>query len=167
MPDVLIGIGSNLGDRAANIERAITLLKEKDDIDVLQVSSFIETTPEGGVPQGDFLNGAAKLRTELSPLDLLSRLKNVERRLGRVRKDSEPGAPRTIDLDILFYDDIVIVDGKNLDIPHPRLATREFVLKPLLEIAPDFVHPRLNKSVRELLESLAVKHENHGRQPEA
>jgi 2-amino-4-hydroxy-6-hydroxymethyldihydropteridine diphosphokinase len=91
------------------------------------------------------------------PLELLSQLKMIERRLGRMK--AEPNAPRPMDLDILFYDDVVIVEGKKLSIPHPRLPARLFVLKGLFEIAPDFIHPRLQKSVRELYENYV--HENH------
>ena len=162
MAIVYLGIGSNLGDRAANIERALTLLKEHEDIQVLIVSALIETDPEvkAGPPQGKFLNGVMKVETDLMPLDLLSQLKIIERRLGRVK--AEPNAARSMDLDILFYDDVVIVKGKNLTIPHPRLAERMFVLKPFLEIAPDFVHPRLNKSIKELFEAL-LPHEGFKR----
>src|SRR3989338_8540245 len=148
MAVVLLGIGSNLGDRQAHIQLALSLLREIPSIKVLVVSSIIETLPEGGPPQGNFLNGALKIETDLLPLEFLSKLKGIERRLGRVKQ--EPNGPRPIDLDILFYDDVVIVDGKSLTIPHPRLHEREFVLKPLLEIAPDFIHPRLGKSVKEL-----------------
>ncbi len=154
MAEIFLGIGSNLGDRAANIEKAITLLKEHQDIEVLAVSSLIETKPEDtSLLQGDFLNGAIKIKTDLLPLELLSQLKIIERRLGRAK--GEPNSPRSIDLDILFYDDVVIVEGKSLTIPHPRLAQRTFVLKPLMEVAPDFVHPRLKKSIRELYEGIA------------
>ncbi len=163
MAVVYLGIGSNLGDRNANIDKALTLLEEKKDIKVEAVSHRIETAPQGGPPQGDFLNAAARVETDLLPLEFLSRLKAVERRLGRVR--SEPNAPRPIDLDILFYDDIVIVDGKNLCIPHPRLVEREFVLKPLAEIAPSFVHPRLKKDVTALYRELL--RENHPEPREA
>lgn len=152
MAIVYLGIGSNLGDRAANIEKAQNLLKEHEDIQILAVSQLVETEPEGGADQPKYLNGALKIKTDLLPLDLLTQLKIIERRLGRTKPES--GAPRPIDLDILFYDDVVILEGKSLTLPHPRIASRSFVLKPLLELAPDFVHPRLKKTVRELYESL-------------
>lgn len=151
MATVFLGVGSNVGDRRANIEKALGILKEHEDIDVLAVSSLIETEPQGGPEQGLFLNGALKIKTSLFPTDLLSQLKIIERRLGRTK--TEVNGPRTLDLDILFYDDVVILEGKSLTIPHPRLTQRLFVLEPLLEIAPDFVHPRLGKTVRELHEN--------------
>ncbi len=150
MAIVYLGIGSNLGDRQANIDKAIGLLKEHEEIEVLAVSSIFETKPEGGPPQGDFLNGAIKIKTDLLPLELLSQLKIIERRLGRVKR--KENGPRPIDLDILFYDDVVIIEGKNLTIPHPKITERFFVLKPLFEMAPDFIHPRLNKSIKDLYE---------------
>lgn len=170
MAVVYLGIGSNMGEREAHIEKALGLLKEHEDIDVLAVSSFIETEPEGaclpdrqGAPQGKFLNGAIKIKTDLLPLDLLSQLKMIERRCGRMK--SPPNSPRPMDLDILFYDDVIILEGKNLCIPHPRLAQRLFVLKPLLEIAPDLVHPRLKKSIREIHDEL--QHESSASTPSA
>ena len=152
MPNVYLGIGSNMGDRQANIDRALGLLKEHPEIKVITVSQLVETEAEGPVPQDKFLNGALHIQTELSPLDLLSQLKMVERRLGRQK--GAPNSPRPMDLDILFYEDVVIVEGKTLSIPHPRLAGRFFVLKPLFEIAPDLMHPRLQKTVRELFQQL-------------
>lgn len=152
MATVYVGIGTNLGERQANIDRALELLKEHEEIEILAVSKIIETEPVGGPPQGPFLNGILKIKTDLLPLEILSQLKMVERRLGRVKKDQD--GPRTMDLDILFYDDVVIVDGKSLQIPHPRLHERSFVLEPLAEIAPDFIHPRLKKSVKTLLDEL-------------
>ncbi len=153
MATVYLGIGCNLGDRHGNIARAIQLLKAHPEIQVQQVSEFMESDPENNLPQPKFLNGALQIQTDLSPLELLSQLKMIERRLGRMK--APQGSARPMDLDILFYDDIVIVEGKTLSIPHPRLATRPFVLKPLSEIAPNLVHPRLNKTVRELYESCA------------
>ncbi len=154
MATAYIGIGSNVGDRQAHVMKAIALLRENEDVQVLSVSNLIETEPEGipGEP-GKFLNGALKIKTDLMPVDLLSALKNIERRCGRTKPGSH--ASRTMDLDILFYDDVVIVEGKTLSVPHPKMHERLFVLKPLCEIAPDLLHPRLQKSVRELLESLA------------
>ena len=159
MADVYLGIGSNMGDRQANIHRAIQYLQEHEDIQVVAVSSMIETDPEEaclpdrqGLPQEKFLNGALHIKTDLLPLDLLSQLKMIERRLGRQK--SAPNSPRPMDLDILFYDDVVIRGGKTLSIPHPRLDKRAFVLRPLLEIAPALSHPRSQKTVRELLDSL-------------
>lgn len=148
-----VDIGTNSGDREANIQKVLGILKEHEEIDLIAVSSFIETDPVGG-PEGQdkFLNGAMMLKTDLRPLDLLTQLKIIERRLGRQK--TEENGPRPMDLDILFYDDVVIIDGKNLCIPHPRAAERFFVLKPLSEIAPDFVHPRLGKRVDELLAQL-------------
>ena len=157
MAIVFLGIGSNMGDRQANIEKALGLLRENEDIEILGVSSWIETKPEGGPPQGDFLNGAVKIKTALLPLDLLSQLKIIERRLGRTKRGEN--GPRPIDLDILFYDDVVIVEGKNLTLPHPRIAERLFVLQPLAEIAPDLVHPRLKRSIQDLYEDHL--HESH------
>lgn len=148
---VYLGIGSNIGDRQAHIQKAVALLREHPNVQVLSVSSLIETEPAGGPPQGKFLNGAIKINTDLMPNDLLSALKGIERRCGRAK--AETNAPRTLDLDILLYDDVVIVEGKTLSIPHPRMTERAFVLRPLAEIAPDAVHPRLQKTVRELLES--------------
>ena len=157
MAIVYLGIGSNVGDRQANMEKALGLLREYKEIEVEAVSDWIETEPVGGPPQGKFLNGALRIQTDLLPLELLGRLKMIERRLGRQK--AEPNAPRPMDLDILFYDDVVIVEGKRLHIPHPRMAVRRFVLEPLCQIAPDAVHPTLGKTVRDLYQILI--HEGH------
>jgi len=152
-----VGLGSNLGDREASIRRAAEMLGRRDGILVMQVSSFMETDPVGGPPgQGKFLNAAAALDTTLSPQQLLVACMKVERELGRARGPDEPrwGA-RPIDIDILLYGD-EIVRERDLEIPHPRMHKREFVLRPLAEIAPDARHPVMNVSVAELLGEVPV-----------
>lgn len=126
-----IGIGSNLGDRHANIDKAIRLLKDCPGIKVLKVSSIYETEPVSDIPQPMYLNGVVEIETELKPAILLKDLLAIEDRLGRVR--ALRNGPRTIDLDILYYgDEVISEDG--LSIPHPRIAEREFVLKGLREL---------------------------------
>ncbi|MCM8823791.1 MAG: 2-amino-4-hydroxy-6-hydroxymethyldihydropteridine diphosphokinase [Candidatus Omnitrophica bacterium] len=131
---VFIGIGSNLGDRLKNIEEAINYLRSTEGVIVEKVSSLIETEPVGGPPQGKYLNGVIKIKTSISPHKLLEILNTIEYRLGRKR--GVINGPRTLDLDILLYGDLIIQD-KDLTIPHPRMWEREFVIKPLLEIEPD------------------------------
>jgi 2-amino-4-hydroxy-6-hydroxymethyldihydropteridine diphosphokinase len=126
-----LGIGSNLGDRRKNIKRAIELLSKTKGVKIHQVSRIYETEPVAGPPQGKFLNGAIKIKTILSAGGLLKVLKDIEKKLGRVRTIRY--GPRTIDLDILLYGTKTI-NKKNLKIPHPRMFEREFVLKPLREI---------------------------------
>ena len=137
-----IGIGSNLGDRLKNINAAIDFLRSASGISLEKVSSIIETEPEGGASQGKFLNGVIKIRTTLSPFELLKVLQQIEAKLKRVRKVKNN--PRTIDLDIVLYADKKI-DDKGLTVPHPRMLTRRFVLDPLLELEPSIldIHPLL------------------------
>jgi len=151
MSIVYIGIGSNLGGRRDNINRGIDLLNQLKDTKIKKASSLFETDPQGGLPQGKFLNGALEMTTSILPLELLAKLKWIEKRIGR--KKSQPCGPRVLDLDLLFYDDVVI-KGKELEIPHPRLHERAFVLRPLVEIAPEVTHPVLNKSIARLFEEL-------------
>jgi 2-amino-4-hydroxy-6-hydroxymethyldihydropteridine diphosphokinase len=147
-----IALGSNLGDRADNLRRAIEALKRRSGIEVTRRSSFHETAPVGGPPdQGPYLNAAAELRTDLAPGQVLAALLDIERQLGRVRTVYH--GPRTIDLDLLLYGD-QIVDEPGLQVPHPRMHQRRFVLAPLSEIAPAVRHPLLGKLVRELLQEL-------------
>jgi len=128
---VYLGIGSNLGDRQANIIEAIKRLSGISKTIVTKVSPLYETEPVGGPPQGKFLNGAIELFTDLSPFELLSELRKIEMNLGRTSKGDN--MPRTIDLDILLYDDIILNDN-DLVIPHPRMNEREFVMRPLNDI---------------------------------
>jgi 2-amino-4-hydroxy-6-hydroxymethyldihydropteridine diphosphokinase len=146
-----IGVGSNLGARKANLRRAESLLGSEPGVQLIQKAPLSETDPVGGPPQGRFLNTVWKLETRLSPHDLLAVLQRIESQLGRER--GVPNGPRTIDLDILFYENLV-VDQPGLRIPHPRLHERLFVLRPLCWIDPDWVHPTLGKSVRTLCEEI-------------
>ncbi len=153
MPIAHIGIGSNLGDREENCLKALRLISAKAG-SVRRQSSVRETEPWGLEDQPKFFNMAAEIETEAGPHELLEILKKIEREMGR--KETYRWGPRTIDLDLLFFDD-VIMDTPDLRIPHPLLHEREFVLRPLSEIAPDKVHPILKKTVRELFSEILSK----------
>jgi 3-oxoacyl-[acyl-carrier protein] reductase len=160
-----IALGSNVGDRRGYLERALEQLGRLPGIVVERVSSYHETAPVGGPPgQGKYLNAAAKLQTDLEPRSLLRALLDTENTLGRVR--AERDGPRTIDLDLLLYDDRVCREA-DLIVPHPRLHERLFVLDPLAEVAPDAVHPLLGKSVRELQAVLKGEPQGRGHQIQA
>ena len=143
-----IGLGSNLGDREATLREALRRLGAVDGIAVVAVSSFRETDPVGKVDQPRFVNAAAELQTSLRPHDLLDRLLEVERALGRDRAREERWGPRTVDLDLLLYGDET-VEEPGLEVPHPRLAERAFVLEPLLELDPELRLPD-GRPLREL-----------------
>jgi 2-amino-4-hydroxy-6-hydroxymethyldihydropteridine diphosphokinase len=146
-----VGLGANLGDREGTIRRALELLNAEDGIELVAVSALGETDPVGYADQPPFLNGAAAVDTELAPRELLERLLAIERELGRVRAEGPRYGPRTIDLDLLLYGDLV-VDETGLTVPHPRLAERRFALEPLHELDPDLRLPD-GRAVRELLSS--------------
>jgi len=146
---VYLSIGSNVGDRMANLRGALGDLTDKGQC-IRRVSSFYSTEPVGYLSQPWFLNIAVELETTLTPRALLEVCQAIEHARGRKR--SFPGAPRIIDLDILLYGDL-IVDKPELQIPHPRMAERRFVLAPLAEIAPEAVHPILKISIQALLVS--------------
>jgi 2-amino-4-hydroxy-6-hydroxymethyldihydropteridine diphosphokinase len=148
---VYIGIGSNVGDKVRQCEQAISEILKIDRHKLLTKSSLFKTKPLGYTLQDWFVNGVIKIETEMEPLELLRTLKRVELQLGRT--PTFQWGPRAIDLDILFFDDEE-VRTEELQIPHPRLYERQFVLIPLAEIDRHLVHPTLKKTVGKLLEEL-------------
>ena len=132
--DAFLGLGSNLGDRAGNLQRAVELLNAEPGIEVVASSSVWETDPVGGPSQPDYLNAVVRARTDLAPHDLLQACLRAEAALGRVR--NVRWGPRTVDIDVLLVDALVI-DDADLTVPHPRMTERAFVLLPLLELDPE------------------------------
>lgn len=146
-----IALGSNMGDRAGYLDGAVERLLQDEDFKELRKSTWIETSPYGGVEQDDFLNGVMEVKTLLSPVRLLSRLHEIEAAADRKREVH--WGPRTLDLDILFYDDLIL-DTAELVIPHPDLKNRSFVLDPMCELAPYLRHPVLHKTIAQLREEM-------------
>jgi 2-amino-4-hydroxy-6-hydroxymethyldihydropteridine diphosphokinase len=142
-----LGLGSNLGEREEYLREAIRQLSENPQIEIAAVSSFYETAPVGYTDQPDFINVVVKVKTTLSPQKLLEICLSTEKKIGRVR--TIRWGPRVIDIDILLYNDLK-VDEKDLQIPHPRMLEREFVIRPLAEVAPDLILPN-SKTARETL----------------
>lgn len=148
-----VALGSNLGDKEANLRKALELLEEHG-VEVVKTSSFICTEPYGVTDQPRFLNGVCEVRTSLEPLELLHTLLDIEQEMGRVRL--RHWGERNIDLDLLLYEDVVM-DTPQLKLPHPDMQNRDFVLLPLAEIAPELVHPTLQKTISELVICLSAK----------
>ncbi len=149
-----IGLGSNLGDREANLRQALDHLARTTDTSVVRASSLYDTEPVGVEDQPHFLNAVAQLETRLTPQQLLWNLMLIERRLGRVR--SQRWGPRTLDLDLLLYEDLVI-DEEDLQVPHPELTKRSFVLVPLVELEPLLLHPVTGETMLALLQQLGAR----------
>lgn len=152
MSKVFIALGSNIAPAKGNIDRAVSALNQA--VTVIKTANYIISKPEGFADQADFVNTVLLLQTALKPLPLLKKLKELEASLGR--KPTFRNGPRVIDLDILFYEEETI-NLPDLTIPHKALSEREFVLAPLNEIAPDFIHPVLHKAVSELLKDLMLR----------
>lgn len=148
MSIVYISVGTNIGDRLLNLKRTEALFRASSEMKILGQSSVYETRPVDGPPQGNYLNAVWKIETLISPKELLGRFQLYEKMLGRKRHTVN--GPRTIDLDILDFDGIEMSE-QDLTLPHPRMAGRQFVLRPLFELEPGWRHPSLNKSVAALL----------------
>jgi len=146
-----VGLGSNLGDREAQIRLALDALRQVAETRVVRVSSIYDTEPVGEPNQPNFLNAVALIDTQLSARQLLWNLQLIERRLGRVR--TQHWGPRTIDLDLLLFGDLVL-DEPDLKIPHPELTRRAFVLVPLVELDPLLVHPESGETLLQILSRL-------------
>ena len=150
-----IALGTNLGDKRRQMENALAALQQAG-VTVRRVSPFIETEPYGVTDQPAFLNGVCEVETTLSPQELLAILLKIETQQGRVR--TRHWGPRVIDLDLLLYDDRII-DEPNLQVPHPDMENRGFVLQPLAAIAPQVVHPKLGQTIERLWQALLARNE--------
>ncbi len=155
---VYLSLGSNLGDRVGYVQQAVSLLSGDDNIKLVATSSFYETEPWNFKTDNWFVNAIIAISTTYEPMELLHVCHRIENQLGRDRKNESGYNDRTIDIDIVFYDDKIINEtdenGNNLTIPHPLMHERAFMLVPMLEVAPSFVHPVLNKTVTEIYDEL-------------
>ena len=149
---VFISIGSNIGDKIENCKKGIEKINGLPNCNVTDISKFYKTSPVDYTKQDWFINCAVKIKTECRPEELLLNLRKIEKEIGTVEKEVRFG-PRILDLDIIFYDDIIL-NSKTLKIPHPRMQNRYFVLLPISDIEPDFIHPTLKISIKSLIENL-------------
>ena len=150
-----LSLGSNVGDRLSNLQHAVKLLTESGVATVVRSSAFYETEPWGNKDLEWFVNAVIEIKTKLTPRELLKLCKDIEAKMGRVKTDSPDYQPRNIDIDILFYGDMII-DEPDLIIPHKHLHERAFALVPLLELIPDYEHPKYKKSLLQLHDELTT-----------
>lgn len=156
---VYLSLGSNMGDKRENLLEAIKRVGELENTEVVKSSTILETEPFGYIEQDNFLNACLEVKTLLTPQEFLSSILKIELDMGRVREIK--WGPRVIDIDILFYDDEIIQED-NLAVPHPWICEREFVLKPLSEIAPNYVHPLERKTIMMLARKLKESGKGNG-----
>lgn len=150
-----LSVGSNLGDPLRNCQQGIATLCADSRVELLAQSQFYRTQPVDFLEQDWFVNAALQLRTVLAPLDLLALIQSIQRLMGR-KSDAVRFGPRILDLDIIFYDDLVL-DTPHLVVPHPRMHKRRFVLQPICDIDPGVVHPLLGRTMQELLQQLPIE----------
>lgn len=151
---VFLGLGTNLGDKKKNIEESFEKIEEQIG-NIVSLSALYLSKPQGFESENLFVNCAIHVETPLTPQELLSETQLIEKEMGRIDKlDAEGYADRIIDIDILFYNNLVINDHSTLIIPHPHIEERDFVLKPMAEIAPYLLHPIFNKTIAELLDAI-------------
>jgi 2-amino-4-hydroxy-6-hydroxymethyldihydropteridine diphosphokinase len=154
MNTVYISLGSNEGNRIENIKSAVKEIESLKECRVISISSFYESSPFGNVKQNNFINAVVKIATKDDHLSLLKKLKDIEQKLGRIKR--ERWGPREIDIDILFFNDLIF-SNEFITLPHEGVIYRDFVLVPLFEIEPDLVHPVFNKKVCEFIDDLKIK----------
>jgi len=153
MAIVYLSLGSNLGDRLGYLQQSTSILSAHKDINIVATSSFYETEPWQMGAENWFVNAVVQITTTLSPEALLEETQRIEVQLGRIKNSSEKYADRTIDIDLLFYNDLIMHTGE-LTIPHPLMHKRAFMLVPMLEIAQDYVHPLFKKTISDLYDEL-------------
>lgn len=153
MPIAYLCLGSNIGDKVGYIQQAINLLVSSGNVSIVRSSAFYETEPWGNKSQDWFVNAAVEIKTKLSPQELLALCLDTEKQLGRVREPNKKWSSRCIDIDILLYGD-EIVNDENLKIPHRHMHERAFVLVPMLELVPDYIHPVFDKTLMDLYDEI-------------
>lgn len=154
--NVYISLGSNLGDRSRNLRKALELLSRSGSFQIIENSGMYRTVAVGGPAQDDYMNMVIRGETSLGPFSVLGLLKRIERNMGREKKPRN--YPRLIDLDLVFYGNRTI-SSKDLIVPHPRAHERDFVMLPMSDINPDFVHPLIDKNIRTILRKLRLEKE--------